>query len=86
MTINHSWQKRINESGMAVESRIDRPVAGEIVEALLSKIPEFAAAYDENGMTEAEFDAYPVVVSSMVGFLTGYDELIRTVRGFMLGS
>jgi len=54
----YSWQVRFNASDIRVQSRINNPVSKEIVETLLAKFPDFGRAYNENGLTLEEFDAF----------------------------
>ncbi len=83
MTINHGWQARINDSSAPVEKTIDRPVPDEALNTLLT-IQEFVKAYDENGLTPAQFEHYGVFRHTLASFLEGYDELLGIIRGFML--
>jgi hypothetical protein len=52
------WQRRYNSSDIEVISRINDPIAPRIVDCLLDKFPDFARAYNENGLTPAEFDTF----------------------------
>lgn len=85
MTITNQWQRRINGSDIPVEKTIDRPVDPAIIESLL-EIPDFAMAYEENGLTVAEFEHYGAFVRTITTFLKGYDELLALIRGFMIGE
>ena len=51
------WQVRLNSSGIEPDARIHDPVDPRIVDALYGKLAEFRKAYDEDGLTVAEFDA-----------------------------
>ena len=83
MTINHAWQKRINESGAIITNTIDNPVEQRIIDELC-KVPEFVKAYDENGMDAVDFENYGAFCNTMTSFLEGYTELLQIIRGFML--
>ena len=54
----YTWQVRFNASDIKVSPRIDTPVAGRVVDELYGKFTEFRRAYDEDGLTVDEFDAY----------------------------
>ncbi|MBS0417938.1 MAG: transaldolase family protein [Proteobacteria bacterium] len=54
----YAWQKRLNASDIEVRSRIEQPVAADVVEVLLKKFPDFARAYQENGLALSEFDSF----------------------------
>lgn len=83
MTISIDWQKRINESNVPVEDNIGIPVK-EIYMNQLKSIPEFIKAYEEKGMTEAEFERYGAFRRTLINFLDGYDELIKIIRAYMI--
>ena len=85
LTIPSSWQKLFNSSTVEVKDRIDDPVAAEIVAELYDRVPDFRKAYDEDGMTVAEFDTYGATVRTLRGFIASYHELTRVIReDFML--
>src|SRR5918993_4242763 len=54
----HAWQKRFNKSGISVATRIDTPVAPEIL-AALEAFADFRRASTEEGLSREEFDAFP---------------------------
>jgi len=69
------WQKRYNESDIEIVNRIDTPVDPRIVETLLSKFPDFARAYNENGLTPAEFDTFGSTRRTLRGFIAAVAEM-----------
>lgn len=85
MTITNQWQCKINGSDIPVENTIDKPVDPIIIENLL-KIPDFAMAYNEDGLKVEEFEHYGAFVRTLTAFLKGYDELLCLIRGFMIGD
>lgn len=85
MTITHPWQRRLNDSDICVEKTIDRPVDPVTIENLL-KIPDFAMAYQEDGLKPEEFEHYGAFVRTITTFLKGYDELLLLIRSFMIGE
>ena len=79
-----NWQEKANESGITADSRIDQPV-DEAIMAELRKIgPEFDKAYDEKGMTYAEFDSYGATVRTLRQFLQANNDLEQFVRDVTL--
>jgi transaldolase len=85
LTIPSKWQKLFNNSHIEVKPRMDDPVDPAIIEELYERIPDFRKAYDEDGMSVAEFDAYGATVRTLRGFIASYHELIQVVREeFML--
>ncbi len=85
LTIPSNWQKLFNSSEVEVKDRMDDPVAPEIIEELYDRVPDFAKAYDEDGMTVEEFDTYGATVRTLRGFIASYHELTRVIReDFML--
>jgi transaldolase len=86
LTIPYEWQLKINASDIPVRERIDDPVAPEIVAALYERIPDFRRAYDAEGMSTAEFDAYGATVRTLRAFIAAAHDLMAVVRDFMLPS
>ncbi len=85
LTIPSKWQKLFNASKVEVKPRMDDPVDPAIIEELYDRIPDFRKAYDEDGMTVAEFGTYGATVRTLRGFIASYHELIQVIREqFML--
>lgn len=85
LTIPSKWQKLFNSSDVEVKDRMGDPVAPEIISELHDRIPDFAKAYDVDGMTIEEFDTYGATVRTLRGFIASYHELVRVIReDFML--
>jgi transaldolase len=84
ITMPHAWQVRFNESGIAPEPRIDEPVPSALVEDLLTRIPDFARAYEPGGMAAEEFDGYGATRRTLRTFIGSYHELVAAVRDVML--
>jgi transaldolase len=80
----HQWRVRFNASDVKVEPRMDRPVEQRIVDELYAKFADFRRAYDPEGMTVEEFDHFGATCRTLRQFLSGYDDLVRIVRDFML--
>ena len=78
------WQKRYNASGIAVENRMDSPVDPAVVEELSRKFADFRRAYDEKGMSPAEFDGYGATVRTLRQFCKATADLVAIVRDLLL--
>jgi transaldolase len=78
------WQKRYNESDVDVISRINDQVDPRIVSTLLDKFPDFARAYDENGLTPAEFDSFGSTRRTLRQFIAAVAEMNAIVRDVIL--
>ena len=74
-----AWQKLINDSGYKVTSRIDVPVAPEIMRTLMS-VPEFVRAYEPDGMSPDEFESFGATRRTLRGFLQADADLDALVR------
>jgi transaldolase len=84
LTMPHAWQVRFNASGIAPEDRIGTPVPAELVRELEERIPDFARAYEPDGMSPAEFDTFGATVRTLRGFIASYHALVAAVRDVML--
>ena len=80
----YKWQVRFNGSDVGVASRIGNPVDPEIVDELLRKFPDFGRAYNEDGLSLAEFDTYGPTVRTLRQFLEATHELAVRVRDLLL--
>ncbi len=80
----YKWQVRFNASDVSVAPRIEKPVNPEIVEELLQKFPDFRRAYNEDGLSTAEFDTYGPTVRTLRQFLEATHELAVRVRDLLL--
>jgi transaldolase len=80
----YKWQVRFNASDVSVAPRIENPVDPEIVNQLLKKFPDFRRAYNEDGLSVAEFDKYGPTVRTLRQFLEATHELSVRVRDLLL--
>ena len=83
MTINHTWQERINNSGFAIRNTVDDPVDQDVLDRLYS-VPEFVLVYDETALSINDFEHFGAFRLTLSSFLSGYDELLGIIRDFML--
>jgi len=84
LTMPHAWQLLFNESDVELAPRMDEPVPETIVSELYRRLPDFRRAYDVDGMSIDEFDSYGATVRTLRGFIGSYQDLVATVRDFML--
>ena len=80
----YKWQKRFNGSDVTIESRIERPLAPSILDELYTKFEDFRRAYDDEGMTPAEFDNFGATRRTLRQFIAGYGEFVGVMRDFMI--
>ncbi len=78
------WQKRYNASDVEVIDRIGTPVDPRIVSTLLDKFPDFARAYNEGGMTPAQFDGFGATRRTLRQFIAAVAEMDAIVRDVIL--
>ncbi|MCL2601743.1 MAG: transaldolase family protein [Treponema sp.] len=86
MTIPPDWQKKFNASDIEVKNRIDDPVDPKIIAELEKKFPDFVRGYDEKGMKAEEFENYGAVRRTLLGFLSGYADLVQVIRHIMISD
>jgi transaldolase len=80
----YEWQQRFNASNVTVENRMDKPVDPAIVDQLYSKFVDFRRAYDEQGMTVAEFDSFGSTARTLRQFSKATDDLVTLIRDILL--
>jgi transaldolase len=78
-----AWQTRFNRSGIVPRPRIDAPVEPRML-AELEHFADFRRAYQEDGLTVAEFDAYPSTRRTLRQFLCAGAELSALVRDLLV--
>src|SRR5450631_1716656 len=80
----YSWQVRFNTSDIEVRSRIDQPVAVEIVDELSRKFVDFRRAYSEGGIAVEEFDSFAPTRRTLRQFIAACHDLDGLVRDVMI--
>jgi transaldolase len=80
----HKWQVRFNASDIEVVPRMDNPVAPDIVDALLSKFPDFERAYTEGGLSLEQFDSFGATRRTLRQFMSACHDLAAIMRDHML--
>jgi transaldolase len=79
------WTKDINANGIPADPHaIDRPVDPAVLAQLRAATPEFARAYDEDGMTPAEFEHFGATVATLRQFLDADAQLDALVRDILV--
>jgi transaldolase len=63
---------------------MDNPVDSEILNELYTKFADFRRAYDEDGMTIAEFDSFGPTVRTLRQFLKANVEMQSLMRDMLL--
>jgi transaldolase len=84
ITLPSAWQKSFNASGVEVRERMDEPVDPAVVGELLSRFPDFRRAYEPDGLTVDEFDAFPPSVRTLRSFIASYRDLLAAVTDAQL--
>ena len=79
ITINWSTAEELLATDPPATSRIDAPTPKESVEELRAKIPGFRRAYDEDGLSVAEFADFGPLMYFKAMFLNGYARLLDEV-------
>jgi transaldolase len=78
------WQVKLNDSGIEPVSRIDEPVAADVLETLYERFPEFRRAYDVDGMAIGEFQDFGATRKTLRQFLVACNDLEGLVRDVLL--
>jgi transaldolase len=84
ITLPASWQRRFNASAVEVRPRIDEAVAPSVVGELARAFPDFARAYEPEGLEIDEFDAFGPSVRTLRAFIASYHELLHQVNDALL--
>ena len=84
VTLTNEWQRRFNSCDVEVIPRMDNPVDQAIIDELNKKFKDFRRAYEEEGLTVDEFDAYGPTVRTLRQFISGYEDLAHLIRDFMM--
>jgi transaldolase len=84
LTMPHAWQVRFNASGIAPTDRINQPVDPDLIRELLDRIPDFARAYEPDGLAIDEFDGFGPTARTLRGFIKSYHDLLGAVRDIVL--
>jgi transaldolase len=84
ITLPSSWQKKFNASRVVVRERMDDPVDHQYIDQLVAAFPDFVAAYEPDGLSIDEFDAFPPTVRTLRAFIASYHDLLAAVTDAQL--
>jgi transaldolase len=84
LTIPYKWQLLFNASDIEVVPRFEDLVPDEVLSELQAKLPDFRRAYEPDGMTISEFDAFGATRRTLRTFIASYQDLVAVVRGVMI--
>ncbi|MDQ2673953.1 MAG: transaldolase [Chloroflexota bacterium] len=84
LTLPAAWQKRFNASSIEVRPRIDDPVDPAHLEEL-RRLPDFVHAYEPDGLSIEEFDAWGPTRKTLRTFIGSYHDLLHLVTDAQLG-
>ena len=79
ITMPAAWQRRFNASDIEVRPRMDDPIDPAILDELHGRFPDFVRAYEPDGMTPDEFDAFGPSARTLRAFVGSYHELLHQV-------
>jgi transaldolase len=79
VTINWSTAQEIMDAGTPVAARMDAAPAPAVVDELCAKFPDFAKAYQEDGLPVSEFAEFGPVQLFRNAFLKGWHLLLAEV-------
>ena len=80
ITIPYDWAYRLNNSTITVEERIDNEVDQRYIDQLHAHFADFRRAYDDDGLTPAQFAGYGPCALIIRQFLDGYSKLVALLR------
>lgn len=78
------WQRKINDNGLDLPRRIEEPVDPAILDELTRRLPEFSRAYEPDGLTPDEFDAFGATRRTLRQFLDADAQLDALVRDILV--
>jgi transaldolase len=79
-----AWQEKIQASGHVPVERMQEPVDPAVLDRLQRAFPDFRRAYEPDGMSVEEFDAFGPTRRTLRQFLAADEELDQIVRDILL--
>jgi transaldolase len=79
ITMPSAWQKRFNASDVEVRPRMDDSVDPAVVRELEAHYDDFRRAYEPDGLSIDQFDAFPPTARTLRAFIASYHELLGQV-------
>jgi transaldolase len=80
------WQHRFNASDVEVRARIDDPVPQVSLDELQRHLPDFVRAYEPDGLSLDEFDAFGATARTLRTFIASRQELVRLVTDALIAD
>ncbi len=84
LTMPYQWQVRFNGSGIDPQPRMEIPVEPAIIAELTARFPDFARAYEPDGLAAAEFDSFGPTARTLRSFIKAYHDLVAVIRDIVL--
>ena len=84
LTLPAAWQRRFNASDVEVRPRIDDPVDPDHL-AELRRLPDFVHAFEADGLSLDEIDAWGPTRKTLRTFIGSYHDLLHLVTEAQLG-
>ena len=85
MTLPYEWQVKYNTSDVRPDpSRMDAVVDADIIAGLSERIPDFARAYAEDGLSAAQFDTFGPTLRTLRSFIEAWHGFVGVIRDFLL--
>jgi transaldolase len=84
VTIPPAWQRLLNAAGLEVAARLEEPVAPQMLDELVARSPEFAKAWEPDGLAPAALETYGASIATMRQFLGAWTDLQVAVRDAIL--
>ena len=84
VSMPYEWQVLFNASDVEVRDRFHDPVPAQILDNLQRHFSDFRRAYEPDGLTRDEFDAFGPTVRTLRQFIAAASDLAALVRDFML--
>jgi transaldolase len=79
ITMPAAWQRRFNASSIEVRPRMDEPVDPAVIDELRTRFPDFVRAFEPDGLSPDEFDAFGPTARTLRAFIGSYHELLHQV-------
>lgn len=83
-TIPYKWQLRYNGSEMPIVNTAAKEDDPKMIDILKRHFEDFVKAYEPDGMTMDEFDAYGPTRRTLRQFIGGYESLLGIVRDILV--
>lgn len=83
-TIPYKWQKRYNNSTVAIKNTTEEPMDPKVIKELSDKFEDFRKAYDPQGISPENFENFGATKKTLKGFIGGYQQLVDIIRDLMI--